>query len=101
MMTPTSNAAFRREVWRYLGVLISLLLLAAPAFGAETRENVGTADSQKLSDPRQHWAFQAVKKPSLPNVKNTTWIRSPADAFILAKLEERGWKPAPLASRSE
>jgi hypothetical protein len=41
-----------------------------------------------------HWAFQPVSSPPLPVVKMTSWVRSPIDAFILAKLEARGLAPA-------
>ncbi len=42
-----------------------------------------------------HWAFQPVRKPKTPAVKNQAWARSPIDAFILAKLDEKGLTPAP------
>src|SRR5579862_751143 len=35
---------------------------------------------------RQHWAYQPVRDPALPVVKNQAWVRSPIDRFILAKL---------------
>lgn len=57
------------------------------------------------SDPRQaakeHWAFQPVRRPAPPAVKDRSWTLSPIDAFILAGLEARGWRPAPRASREE
>ena len=34
-----------------------------------------------------HWAFQAVKRPSVPAVKDTKWARNPIDNFVLARLE--------------
>ena len=34
---------------------------------------------------------------SLPKVKTTAWVRTPIDAFILAKLEAAGLEPAPAA----
>ena len=34
-----------------------------------------------------------------PRVKNADWVRNPIDAFILAKLEEKGIAPAPPASK--
>jgi hypothetical protein len=52
------------------------------------------------ANPRQHWAFQPVKLPALPPVKDNSWLQSPVDAFILAKLEERGWQPSPAAERA-
>ena len=34
-------------------------------------------------------------------MKEEAWVRNPVDAFILAQLEQRGWHPAPPASRPE
>lgn len=51
----------------------------------------------KAADPRRHWAFQPVKKPALPAVKNKNWSQNPIDAFILTKLETKGLKPNPPA----
>jgi hypothetical protein len=48
---------------------------------------------------RTHWAFQPVVAPPLPGVRNTRWVQTPVDAFVLAKLEARGWSPAPAADR--
>jgi hypothetical protein len=50
---------------------------------------------------RRHWAFQAVRKPEPPRVRDGAWARNPVDAFILAGLEGRGWRPAPPAGRAE
>jgi mono/diheme cytochrome c family protein len=45
----------------------------------------------------KHWAFQPVRKPALPSVKQAGWPANPVDYFILAKLEERGLQPNPPA----
>jgi mono/diheme cytochrome c family protein len=56
----------------------------------------------KITDKhRQHWAFQPVKRPTLPTVEKKTWVRNPIDAFILARLEAKGLAPAPPASKQE
>ncbi len=47
----------------------------------------------------QHWAFQPVQKPAVPKVKKSSWVQTPVDNFILAKLEEKKLKPAPQADR--
>ncbi|HRI16818.1 MAG TPA: DUF1549 domain-containing protein, partial [Verrucomicrobiota bacterium] len=44
--------------------------------------------------PADHWAFQPVQRPPIPAVKDAQWPRNPVDAFVLAKLESRGWTPA-------
>jgi hypothetical protein len=48
---------------------------------------------------RRHWAFQPVKKPAPPAVKNPAWVKTPVDAFVLARLESQGLNPAPAADR--
>ena len=44
-----------------------------------------------------HWSFQPIRRPEIPAVQDRAWVRNPIDAFILAKLESKGWKPAPAA----
>ena len=48
---------------------------------------------------RQHWAFQPVQKPSVPEVKTAGWAQTPVDKFILEKLEEKGMKPNPITDK--
>jgi mono/diheme cytochrome c family protein len=43
---------------------------------------------------QDHWAFIAPERPALPKVKNAKWVKNPVDTFVLAKLEEKGLKPA-------
>jgi mono/diheme cytochrome c family protein len=45
------------------------------------------------------WPFEKPVKRVPPAVKDAAWVANPIDAFILGKLEERGLKPAPSASR--
>lgn len=47
----------------------------------------------------RHWAFQPVVKLAAPRVKNSRWLKTPVDNFILAKLEEKKLQPAPAADR--
>ncbi len=46
-----------------------------------------------------HWSLIPPARPSLPRVKNESWVRNPIDRFILAKLEEQGLRPAAEADR--
>ncbi len=41
-----------------------------------------------------HWAFEAPRRPELPNVKNQSWPVNEIDRFVLAKLEAEGLTPA-------
>ena len=44
-----------------------------------------------------HWAFVGPERPPVPDVTRRGWPRTPADAFVLASLEERGLSPRPDA----
>ncbi len=46
-----------------------------------------------------HWSFIPPVRGELPRVRNSRWVRNPIDAFILARLETEGLKPAPEADR--
>jgi hypothetical protein len=66
--------------------------------------NVAEVD---LNDPtqvnersKQYWAYQKIKRPDLPSVKNKKWVKSPIDAFVMAKLESGGLQPADAIDRS-
>jgi hypothetical protein len=47
-----------------------------------------------------HWAFVAPVRPPRPGAAKDRWVRNPIDAFILAKLQEKGLKPSPEADRT-
>jgi cytochrome c553 len=59
----------------------------------DTREAAKGKLSGLTDKARQHWAYQPVVKPAIPAVKNRAWCVTPVDAFILAKLEEKGMVP--------
>jgi mono/diheme cytochrome c family protein len=48
---------------------------------------------------QDHWAFRPRQTPEPPEVADADWVRNPIDAFILARLEQHGLKPAPPAER--
>ncbi len=53
----------------------------------------------ETDNTRSHWAFQPVKPHAVPVVQHPVWVRSPVDAFILAKLESANLKPSVAAAR--
>ena len=61
---------------------------------------VGSQGSRAGGDEKAKlWAFQPVRTPQIPTVKNRGWVKTPVDAFILAGLEAKGLKPSPPADR--
>ncbi len=51
------------------------------------------------AEQRAFWAFQPLRNPSLPQVRNDAWAKGPIDRFILATLEARGLTPVRPADR--
>lgn len=64
--------------------------------------NVGpprTARERIEHDRGSHWAYQPVRPPQLPIVKDPAWPATAVDAFVLARLEAAGLAPSPAADR--
>jgi mono/diheme cytochrome c family protein len=60
-----------------------------------------TGPTSKADDGKKsHWAFQPVKRPTLPAIENKAWTRNPIDAFILARLEAATLAPSKEADRA-
>ena len=57
------------------------------------------AGAQWPEDDR-HWAFVPPKRPPLPKVKNSQWVRNGIDAFVLARLEREKLQPAKAADKA-
>jgi len=50
-------------------------------------------------EDRAYWAFQPVHKPEPPKLDDDARVRTPIDAFVLAKLREQGLNFSPDADR--
>jgi hypothetical protein len=76
-----------------LGMLASCLSFAADSAPAIPKDRF---------TPRQrsYWAFQPVRRPQTPSVKQQSWVRNPVDAFILSKLESKQIAPSAEADRA-
>src|SRR5262245_44287682 len=70
---------------------------AGPPRPSKNPVDLAGYDALITGEEREHWAFQPLKAPKVPEVKNSAWVRNPIDRFVLAKLEEKGWSPPPLA----
>jgi hypothetical protein len=46
-----------------------------------------------------HWAFAPLRSVDPPAVRQSSWVQSPIDRFLLAKIEAAGLKPAAPARR--
>jgi hypothetical protein len=75
-----------------LKAVVAVLALACGVLAASD-------DLPFTAEQLNHWAYQKVQKPKPPGGGNRAWVRNPVDAFVLAKLESKGLKPAPVADK--
>ncbi len=71
--------------------------MGAPAPRATTAAS--NQPAYNFDEARKFWSFQPVKDHQAPKVKNESWVKSPIDRFVLAKLEEKGLKPVADADK--
>jgi hypothetical protein len=48
---------------------------------------------------RKHWAYQPLRTPAIPKVKNTSWPNNDIDRFVHAALESARLQPGPDAKK--
>ena len=73
---------------------------AAPVTVAATDSKPDAAAAKAPPARSQLWSYQPVKRPDVPAVHQKKWVRTPIDAFVLAKLEAKGLKPSVDADRA-
>ena len=74
-----------------VAVLRKWIELGAPITGKEELPlEASEAETEVSEADRQFWAFQTPMRSPVPVVKSNNRIRTPIDAFVLAKLEENG-----------
>jgi hypothetical protein len=74
--------------------LVAWVKMGAPDPRVATAAQMAWKDNSKT-----HWAWQKLTRPTVPEVKDASWPKTPVDNFILAKLEEKDLKPNPPADK--
>ena len=59
----------------------------------------GSRDEPSSAGHASHWAFRPVQVTLPPSVGDEAWVSNEIDAFVFARLEQKGLKPASQASR--
>jgi hypothetical protein len=67
--------------------------------GEDKATPAGKTTEHSTPQSKAYWAYQPVRSPEVPAVKDPKWIRNPIDAFLLGQMEGRGLSPAPAADR--
>jgi len=79
-----------------IATLRQWVTLGAPWPAAATQAPASTVNAVAAA---AHWAFRPIKKVAPPVPADRAWVRSPVDAFVLARLKAAGISPSPAASK--
>jgi hypothetical protein len=85
----------------HLAAICLATALSTAAMAADSPAGQSSAAPLAAAAPTKAWSpYQPVVAPALPVVKQKQWVRTPIDAFVLAKLETAGLKPSADADRA-
>ncbi len=82
----------RKGRWQLIAAGVACALACPPV----------AAQSPAAKASESHWSFHAPTARAVPRFSDPAdkhWLRTPVDAFVLAKLKENGLRPAPPADR--
>jgi hypothetical protein len=91
------NGVLKMKRAVYLAVLWSL---TTAVVAADEKSPADAAKAATRPAAAKLWSWQPVQVPATPEVKQTKWVRTPIDAFVLARLEAKGIKPSQDADRA-
>jgi mono/diheme cytochrome c family protein len=83
-----------------VAVLTEWIRMGAP--WPQTKAPMVLAGKQITEQMRQFWSFMPLVEPPVPPIKDPAlkgWAKTDIDHFVLAELEEKGMKPAPMADK--
>jgi hypothetical protein len=89
----------KKEGGRLSDAQIALLKQWVAMGAPDPRDGVAKRMTGLTPEARAHWAYQPVGQPAVPAVHDAAWARNEVDAFVLARLEANGMRPAKPAER--
>ncbi len=95
---PSSHQSTRRVMNRRKVPLLLFSIAASSVWLSQVPRSASPADPFS-PEQRKYWAFQKVRRPPIPAVRNARWVRNPIDAFVLSKLGAQGLGPSPRADK--
>ncbi len=80
-------------------ILRQWVLMGAPWPGEAVVAGPASAGTDFRARALKHWSFRPSAPTAIPPVRTRGWVRTPVDAFILARLEKAGLTPSAEADR--
>ena len=79
--------------------LVAWVTAGAPWPESKTSQPTAKDVAFITAERRNFWSFQPIQTPVPTAVKDTSWVKSPIDRFILARLEAEGLAPVNAADK--
>ena len=86
-------------LWR-IAAALAVAALTNVSVAAGDDSAAGSAATSAPAAKAVLWSYQPVKSQAIPEVQNKKWVRTPIDAFVLAKLEANKLEPSADADRA-
>ena len=71
-------------------IILFLSMLFAGMASGQAGKAEGSDAAHNASGDNPLWAFQPVRTPGSPQVKNREWPRDAIDQFVIARMEGKG-----------
>ena len=110
------SRAISSAVWWHVAVAVTMAVLtsvsvaagdhstasgeAVPATSTAAAASTASAATSALAASAVLWSYRPVKSQAIPDVQHKKWVRTPIDAFVLAKLEANKLEPSADADRA-
>lgn len=82
-----------------IAILERWVKMGLPWPGSEQPEAALGDQTAIKATAAQHWSFQPIRQPAIPETSDPAWARTPIDAFVLQGLDDADLQPAPPADR--
>ncbi|HZL36109.1 MAG TPA: PSD1 and planctomycete cytochrome C domain-containing protein [Tepidisphaeraceae bacterium] len=99
LMPPPKDGKSRKLADGAIADFEKWVALGAPHPASFDKAPAADIAAARGAGAQEHWSFKKPVEPPIPAVKDAAWIKNPIDAFVLAKLEAKGLKPAPTADK--
>src|ERR1700731_1948618 len=97
-----NRPAFPAAWWGFVAALTTAVLATVSVAAGEESPPAAAAGTSVPASPgvaapaptAVQWSYQPVKSQTIPEVHEKKWVRTPIDAFVLARLETSKLEPS-------
>ncbi|TWU08402.1 DUF1549 and DUF1553 domain-containing protein [Stieleria varia] len=101
-VSAVKSSALKSSALKSLFVSVALVIPSHCLLAEEgnQEENQAIVEEELTKYDRDHWSYEPIVRPTVPEVSDSDWSITNIDRFVLAKLESESLQPAPPADKS-